>query len=108
MKDKILKWMMTGRVGASSKHMAATACGFKGDRSYPYDPDDLNRCILLVDSVPEIKEKFGLIYASSPRWAAIISHWDELVALFHEEVGPDWSKGTRAPRTYKRMKDLLK
>jgi hypothetical protein len=86
--------------------MAAAACGIQGNGQVPADPDDLNRCIRLVNAVPELRERFDAIAASTPQWKVVIEHWDELVELFHSEVGPNWSKGRFAPRTYARMKEL--
>lgn len=106
--EKIVVWFATGETGTSSKHMAAVACGTVPTRNHPTpsDPSDLNRCIKLVQSVPDVRDAFPQIAQSSDRWAIVIRHWDELVALFHAEVGEDWSRGHSAPKTYKRMKEV--
>lgn len=107
MKDKILKWFAEGETGASSKHMALTACGQKGEGYHPLDPSDLNRCIMLLEAIPEIREEFPRIAKTTKAWARVIEHWDELVELFHSEVGRNWCNARRAPNTYKRMRDIL-
>jgi hypothetical protein len=102
--EKIIDWFAHGEIGLSSGHMATIAGGSTGNGFAPGDPDDLNRCIKLVDSVPEVREHFPAIAASSPRWNAVIEHWDELVSLFTEEAA-----GRRyfsAPKTWSRMKEL--
>lgn len=108
----VAAWLINGETGLSSKTMASITMGGNGNNgrygiSYPHDPDDLNRCIKLVKAAPEVRDAFPKIAASHPKWAVIIRHWDELVALFHGEVGEDWSKGRSAPKTYKRMQELF-
>ena len=53
MKEKILNWFATGEVSASSKAMASCIAGVNGGNSHPYDPSDLNRCLLFLEAVPE-------------------------------------------------------
>lgn len=108
--ENIINWYVSGERGISSETMAATALGKKPDWSgYPLDPADLNRCIKLVDSAPEVKEAFHAIASLSPEWAAIIENWDELRQMFIDEVGYNWkNRKTRAKRTYDRMQELFK
>ena len=61
---------------------------------------------MLVDAVPEILDKAVLISEISEGWHNLMYNWDELVNLFHSEVGENWSKGDEAPKTYARMKEL--
>jgi len=105
-RDKVLNWLGTGRVGSSSKAMALTAVNIICDKNHPCDPSDFNRCLLLLDEIPEIREHFDNISAISVVWSGLISRWDEVEKCFTEEVGLDWSKGTSAPKTYKLMKDI--
>ena len=106
MKDKILNWFSTGRVGASSKAMALASIGISNDKSHPYDPDDLNRCLLLLEAVPEIRQHFDEVAAISDTWAKLVSQWDEVEQCFLDEVGLNWAKGDRASRTYELMKAI--
>lgn len=108
MERKILEWLANGRTGCSSKVMAFASIGIEHQDSpfHPSDPADLNRCLLLVEMVPEIKSKFPEIAKISDEWAQVISHWDELEAMFIKEVGRDWSQGREAPLTYRFMKKL--
>jgi hypothetical protein len=71
MKDKILDWFATGRVGASSQAMACAAAGLPSDKSHPCDPDDLNRCLLLLEAVPEIRNKMDKVAAISDTWGKL-------------------------------------
>ena len=111
MEKKILKWFATGNTGVSSKSMAFAAAGIENKggfgNSTPIDPRDFNRCLKLVDQVPEVKDHFEKIAKLSDKWALLISKWDEIEKSFLDEVGFDWCKGTSAPITYKLMHDIL-
>lgn len=107
MTENIIKWMFNGKKGISSETMAATAMGHvHSEGCHPSDPSDLNRCILLVEAAPEVKDAFPKIAALSKTWAAVIEHWDELREMFISEVGYDWSNSKLARKTYDRMKQL--
>jgi len=100
----LVRWALGDDTGSSSKHMAAVAAGFQGYGSHPVDPSDLGRCIRLVQTVPGVRDAFPAIAASTPKWAVIVEHWDELVALYEQEC-----RGRRyfdALQTYRRMKEL--
>lgn len=109
-KEKILNWLAHGRVGTSSKSMALCAAGLEQDRmwgvSTPSDPDDLNRCLLLLEQVPEVRDHFCNIAKLSPKWGTLIARWDEVEQCFIDEVGLNWCKGRSAPKTYKLMKEI--
>lgn len=61
MEKKLLNWMLTGETGLSSKAMARAFMDLKGRTDHPYDPDDLNRCLLLLDAVPEARQHMNKI-----------------------------------------------
>jgi hypothetical protein len=104
---KIADWMVNGETGCSSKCMAAVAMGVAPKEiHHPLDPADFNRCLLLVEQVPEVRESFPKIRALSPQWAALIDAWDELREKFVAEVGWNWCTRRRAKQTYDRMKEL--
>lgn len=109
---KILEWMASHRTGLSSEAMAFCALGLqrKGmwdGTEHPHDPSDFNRCLLLLDQVPEVRDHFSRIAALSPQWSALIAHWDELTEQFFNEVTGAWSKHKTAPVTYLRMRQVL-
>jgi hypothetical protein len=106
MRDKILDWLLTGSVGASAKAMACAALGKENDRSHPQDPDDLNRCLLLLERVPEIRKHMDKLADMSETWAKLVARWPEVEKTFLDEVGFNWSKRSRAPKTYALMKKL--
>jgi len=107
LKDKVLKWFGTGRVGASSKAMALHIVGLESDGSHPCDPDDLSRCLLFLEAVPEARAELYRLATLSPVWAALTARWDELEALFNEEVVHEWGRSSRAPRTFRLMNEVI-
>lgn len=105
--SKVLIWVATGRVGASSKAMAMAACELPNDGSYPRDPDDLNRCLLMLKAVPEVRDHFDKIEALGVVWGRLIKRWEDIEAAFLDEVGLNWSKAEDAPVTYKLMRQVI-
>lgn len=102
-------WLCDGRVGTSSRAIHDHMLGLEAKRGYshPHDPDDLNRCLLLLELIPEWKPRMPEMAQRSDAWSGLIERWEEIVATFLEEVGLNWSKGKRAPRTYALMKQAL-
>ena len=114
MSKRILQWLAGGRRGRSSEAMALVALdvkiapGTEADRTaHPYDPDDFNRCLILLKQAPEVRESFPQIATLSREWKALIARWDEIEKLFLEEAGYDWSRAKTAPRTYALMREIL-
>lgn len=106
MQELLLNWFATGRVGASSRAMACAVIGLKHDRSHPSDPSDFNRCLLLLEAVPEIRMHMAKIANISDTWAKLVARWDEVEQCFLGEAGRDWCKGNSAPLTYNLMKQI--
>lgn len=106
-RKKALHWLATGQVGLSSKAMAMAVCEIPCDNDYPLDPSDLNRCLLMLKAIPEVRDHFDKVAALSPIWKRLIDRWDEIEACFLEEVGLNWSKGDSAPKTYKLMQETI-
>lgn len=111
MKVELLAWLAGDDTGLSSRallaHMESNelvliANGRFG-MSYPHDPADLGRCIRLMDIEPTYRSRILEMSRYSQQWAQLAAHWDELEALYHEEVPTHWGK---APRTYARMVEL--
>lgn len=104
--DRILNWFGCGSVGASSKAMALASIGVPNGGDYPHDPDDLNRCLLLLEAIPEIRLKMDKVAAINETWAKLVERWEELELCFLHEVGLDWRKAKSAPKTYALMKSM--
>lgn len=107
LKDKVLAWFGTGKVGCSSKAMALAVCDAPNEADHPHDPADFNRCLLFLDAVPEARQHMGKVAALSPAWARLVQRWDDIEASFMDEVGRNWSKAHFAPETYKLMRSLI-
>lgn len=105
--SKVLNWIATGHVGASSTAMAMIACDLPNDGSYPLDPGDLNRCLLMLEEVPEVRDHFGSISKRGVVWGRLIERWDDIEKSFIEESGLNWSRSKSAPETYKLMKEVI-
>lgn len=108
LQKQILHWLGNGRVGLSSKAMAFAIAGVEiRDHSHPYDPDDLNRCLLFLEHVPEARQYLEEVAKLSSVWAKLVSRWNEIEQTFLNEVGLDWCHGNSAPKTYELMKEVI-
>jgi len=109
---KVLAWFIGGETGISSEAMAAAVTDhepnekWSGLGNYPSDPDDLNRCLMFLDAVPEARAHLHKVALLSDTWALLIENWEELERTFLEEAGY-WSKVRSAPKTYDLMKRLI-
>ena len=105
------KWIIDGRVGSSSKaiyrHMLVGGESKGASHSYPHDPDDLNRCLLLLELIPEWKPRMLEMACYGTAWAGLGCRWEELSETFLNEAGIDWCKAKSAPKTYALMKQLI-
>lgn len=103
MDKRAAEWLVSGDTGQSSITILAWMNGARsGHIYYPLDPDDLGRCIRLINLVPEYREQLPDMAKASPEWEALVNHWDELEALYNEEL-----PSRRAPKCYARMRALL-
>lgn len=104
-------WLATGSRGLSSNTMFTVLTGVDalgGSRkSYPHDPDDLDRCLRLLHAVPELRQLLQKMSEVSPEWAALIVNWEEIERLHIDEVGLGWTKAKSAPRTYELMRKVI-
>lgn len=108
----LIQWLANGERGVSSETIVHHATGLDMGRSFmachPLDPDDLTRCIKLLERCPELAQVFReKMPEVSDVWAKLVEHWDELVATLDEEV-PGWRDGERgrARKTYDMMQKL--
>jgi hypothetical protein len=106
--DRIMEWLASGDTGISSETLAFEYLGTerKGHFGigYPHDPADLGRCLRLIARVPGVRPCVDRLALKHEGWAKAAKVWDEITASMEEEVGIDWSKGERAPKTYELMK----
>lgn len=108
--NELIAWLASGKRGVSSNTMVTHLTGITAERlplSHPLDPDDLHRCRLLLEQVPELQPQLPRMATLSPQWAALVAHWQELCELMDREA-PEWRAGRgKAPVTYARMRALL-
>ncbi len=106
--ERITEWLASGDTGISSESLAFEFLGTdrKGHFGvgYPHDPADLGRCLRLIARVPEVRPCVDSLAQKHDGWAKAAKGWDHIAASMEEEVGIDWSKGDRAPKTYELMK----
>lgn len=105
----VLKWLANGRTGLSSETLAFWAAfGIRKDGvNYPHDPADFNRCLMLLQTAPGLRDQLHKMSGLSPEWKRLVARWSEVEASFLAEVGLDWCNGRTAPLTYNLMKEVL-
>jgi hypothetical protein len=99
-------WINGQDTGTSSnaiyRHMMGiprVQSGYFGD--YPIDPADFGRCYRLLALAPEWRARIGEMRSHGEEWAALAGAWDELTALYEEELPKKM-----APKLYARMREL--
>lgn len=104
-------WLLDGNVGMSSKAIYYHMTGRESEDGYypPADPGDLNRCLMLLDLIPEWRSRMPEMAAHGKQWAALALNWNEITGCFLNEVGLDWCHGKhkRATETYALMKKVM-
>ncbi len=109
--QRALQWIAGGDTGTSSKTIWAVMQMVEPEyASVPSDPSDFGRCYRLLKLIPEWREGLSLVSRRYPEWTALVEHWDELTALYEDELvnGPKNKHGDRmAQKTYDRMKELI-
>lgn len=109
---QVAYWLASCQVGISSKTMALwLAHGLKNKRdphgNHPHDPDDLDRCLQLLEIAPGLRPLLPRMAEISPEWAALVARWDEIERSHLDEVGLGWTKVGSAPKTYKLMRSII-
>ena len=107
----LIEWLAGGSRGSSSNTIVQCLTGLPAardsGRDHPYDPDDLDRCLLLLEAVPALRPLMPQMGRVSPEWAALIQHWREIEKSHLDEVGLGWTKARSAPKTYALMRQIL-
>jgi len=107
-KDRVVRWMLRGRVGLSSKMIASyLTFGIKSQYYHPEDPSDFDRCLVLLNEVPELRSELPRMSEISESWKVLVDNWDLIERSHIDEVGIGFSKSHSAPKTYKLMRGLL-
>jgi hypothetical protein len=105
----LVQWLAGGERGASSNAIVQHVTGYHtGSNSHPYDPDDLYRCIKLLNAAPWLRERFSEMKSCSAVWARLVERWDELEMTFYSELADSGGrKPWKAPKTYALMREIL-
>lgn len=107
----LLRWLANGERGVSSNSIVQHLTGLQTLRGWeldiPHDPDDLDRCLQLLEAVPALRLNLPQMATASPLWAALIERWDEIEASHLDEVGLRWTKAGSAPKTYDLMRSVI-
>lgn len=95
-------WLTSGDTGTSSETIwhvmtlqAVTRVGL------PCDPSDFGRCHRLLEVMPEWRARLPEVASVIPAWTPLVDAWDELTALYLEEL-PSGS----CPKLWARMRTL--
>lgn len=107
---RLAEWLANGDTGASSEAIALWLGAKVKRRTWgaetPSDPSDLGRCLRLLEAFPEWKPRMSEMAEAGGNWPTFVEHWDEMAKSMADEVGIDWSKGKKAPRTYALIKKV--
>lgn len=103
-----IEWLLGGDTGISSKTICAVMTGSEMKGGFPpdipYDPGDFGRCYRLLIHFPEWRNRLPEVAAKHPKWGPMVQAWDELTALYEEEIQ---NKDGRASKLYERMQELV-
>ena len=109
--QQVIDWLANGEVGISSKAMAMWLTFGKRTKdafgAHPHDPDDMDRCLKLLHRAPGLRERLPKMAGLNQVWAALVARWDEIEAMQMDEIGLNWVKATRAPKTYALMREVI-
>lgn len=95
-------WLTNGDTGISSETIWSVLTGHPVRRAgVPRDPQDFGRCHRLLKVMPAWRARLPEVAAKYPEWKPLVDAWDELTALYEEEL----PKG-RPAKLYDRMKEL--
>lgn len=112
--DAQLVWLYGTDTGVSSKTIFAVLVDQNALRNavtmnphfrpdVPHDPSDFGRCHRLLERFPAWRARLSEIAEAYPAWKLLVEHWDDLTALYLEELPTG-----RCPKLYDRMQELRK
>ncbi len=102
------RWLRVGERGSSTDAIVAKlrmVRDISDLKAHPHDPDDLRRCLLLLEAVPDLVPDFERMREVSPVWSALVDVWPSLAAELERESRGRWRTGKFcAPKTYELIK----
>lgn len=99
--DGSAQWLGAGEHGRSSMAMFRHLTGYQFDErdlpadaaaAHPLDADDFKRCLLLVQTVPTLRESIHRLAELSPVWGGIARAWYDLEAAMNDGKPEDVSR----------------
>jgi hypothetical protein len=101
-----IAWASSGDTGISSMTIWSVMMGRKPEDkwggNYPHDPDDFGRCYRLLKVMPSWRSRLREVSVRFPAWNGLIDSWDELTALYEEEL-----PSGLCPKLYQRMRAAI-
>ena len=97
-RDRLLEWAINGPTDLSSLAIArAFMHGSTGDQepfprqnsTFPRETPNLQSCILLIETVPEVRDAFTTLAESSQYWAELIANWEALTDSLRTDLDGD-------------------
>lgn len=85
---RLLRWFVSDNGGASSLTIASAFCDYSWLQDFivipsiPYDTGDFQRCLSLLELIPEWKDKLAKVSEKYPEWAPFVDNWERLTTLF--------------------------
>lgn len=77
------------------------------DPDVPRTLDDLRRCRIMLELVPELRSCLPRVANLSRQWAEVVNFWDDL-CLLQDVEDPDWlTTAGRAPETIAMLNKFL-
>lgn len=98
-------WLRNGDTGVSSETIWSVMMGQRPPKygaDVPHDPSDFGRCYRLLKVMPSWRQRMIEVAVKYPEWRFLVDAWDELTALYEEEL----PRGT-APKLYARIRTLI-
>lgn len=106
--SKALALIAAGKTGLSSQALAFNLLSLNTTKTdHPHNPADFNRCLRMIYAVPAVKSNLQSMSKVSAYWEALVEHWDQIEQCFLDEAGFEYTKSTKAPKTYKLMRSVL-
>lgn len=105
----LLRWFASGSIIPCSRTLACAAAGLPFKTAiHPKNPEDFNSCLLLLESVPEIRSRLAdRVSILSDPWADLVSEWGDIESMFLHEAGLNFTINSSAPNTHALLKKIL-
>lgn len=97
--ENCMWWMAYGEHGLSSKTIFNTLKPDsirKLENSFdcpPSDSDDFRRCHLLIEAIPQFRDKLDQLRVISEVWNNLVENWDKITEMLLEQIEKKKSNG---------------